>query len=308
MLTTLHRRVKTTSQSSDAYHLIKEKIITLELPPASVIDEARLIAELGLGRTPIREALQRLALDNLVVILPRRGTIVADLNMSDLQKIFEIRIELETYAVRLAAERATSTEIAAMEALFHNADAVIHDGDNDRLIRLDHEAHRLLAEAAHNEFLEDRIPGTVSSCSLIQWTNRIWTRSVSSASAARPTCTGEWCGGSGEHSSLGTHERSQLSCTVTRRGTAVSHRTPKGAALLWRYPSRDWHPSSTGYLQSPCQAEPGSDWGTYARGAYDLGDFTQQRLPCRNLQSSVRNVQKLGPPAVPELCLRTYVL
>ncbi len=157
MLTTLHRRVKTTSQSSDAYHLIKEKIITLELPPASVIDEARLIAELGLGRTPIREALQRLALDNLVVILPRRGTIVADLNMSDLQKIFEIRIELETYAVRLAAERATSTEIAAMEALFHNADAVIHDGDNDRLIRLDHEAHRLLAEAAHNEFLEDML-------------------------------------------------------------------------------------------------------------------------------------------------------
>jgi len=157
MLTTLHRRAKTTSQSSDAYHLIKDKIITLELPPASVIDEARLIADLGLGRTPIREALQRLALENLVVILPRRGTIVADVNMSDLQKIFEIRIELEIYAVQLAAERATAAEIAAMEVLFHDADTLIHDSDNNQLIRLDHEAHRLLAQAAHNEFLEDML-------------------------------------------------------------------------------------------------------------------------------------------------------
>src|SRR6266496_4014258 len=157
MLTTLHRRVKTTSQSSDAYHLIKEKIITLELPPASVIDEARLIAELGLGRTPIREALQRLALDNLVVILPRRGTIVADLNMSDLQKIFEIRIELEVYGVRLAAQRATVAQIAAMEALFEDADTLLRDGDNYQLIRLDHQAHRLLAQAAHNEFLEETL-------------------------------------------------------------------------------------------------------------------------------------------------------
>jgi len=145
------------SQSSDAYHSIKEKIITLELPPASVIDEAKLIADLGFGRTPIREALQRLALENLVVIMPRRGTIVADLNMSDLQKIFEIRIELEIYAVRLAAERATSAQIAAMEALFHDADTLIRDDNNDQLIRLDHEAHRLLAQAAHNEFLEDML-------------------------------------------------------------------------------------------------------------------------------------------------------
>src|SRR5215467_9464317 len=100
MLTTSHsRRASATSQSGEAYRLIKERIVTLALPPAALIDEARLMAELGLGRTPIREALQRLALENLVVILPRRGTIVADLNMSDLQKIFEIRIDLELLAV-----------------------------------------------------------------------------------------------------------------------------------------------------------------------------------------------------------------
>jgi DNA-binding GntR family transcriptional regulator len=158
MLTTSHsRRASTASQSGEAYRLIKERIITLGLPPATVLDEAKLMADLGLGRTPIREALQRLALENLVVILPRRGTIVADLNMSDLQKIFEIRVDLELLAVRLAAQRATPAQIVAMEALFTGADELLRCGDNYELIRLDHQAHRLLAQAAHNEFLEETL-------------------------------------------------------------------------------------------------------------------------------------------------------
>jgi DNA-binding GntR family transcriptional regulator len=151
------RRAQASSHSSEAYRLLKDKIIRLELPPATVIDEAGLMAELELGRTPIREALQRLALENLVVILPRRGTIVADLNMSDLQKIFEIRVDLELLSVRLAAQRATPAQIAAMETLFADADALLHQGDNYQLIQLDHEAHRLLAQAAHNEFLEETL-------------------------------------------------------------------------------------------------------------------------------------------------------
>jgi DNA-binding GntR family transcriptional regulator len=158
MLASSHsRRASATSQSGAAYRLIKERIITLDLPPAALVDEAKLMADLGLGRTPIREALQRLALENLVVILPRRGTIVADLNMSDLQKIFEIRVDLELLAVRLAAERATPAQIAAMEALFAGADELLRCGSNRELIRLDHEAHRLLAQSAHNEFLEETL-------------------------------------------------------------------------------------------------------------------------------------------------------
>ena len=80
-------RHQTDSRSEAAYRILKEKIVTLDFPPAAVLNEAQLMAELNLGRTPIREALQRLAFDNLVIILPRRGTIVADLNMSDIQKI-----------------------------------------------------------------------------------------------------------------------------------------------------------------------------------------------------------------------------
>lgn len=157
LTTSRQRRVNHDSRSEAAYRILREKIVSLELPPASLLNEADLMTELDLGRTPIREALQRLALENLVVILPRRGTIVADLNMSDLQKIFEIRLELEVYAVRLAAERATPGQITEMELLFANCDEMIRQGDYHQLIRLDHQAHRLLAQAAHNEFLEETL-------------------------------------------------------------------------------------------------------------------------------------------------------
>jgi DNA-binding GntR family transcriptional regulator len=156
-LLTTHRTVPQRSLSETAYQRLKEKIITLELPPASLINEAALMQELSVGRTPLREAFQRLAYENLVVILPRRGILVADLNLTDLQKIFEVRIELEIFAVRLAAERATPEQIAEMEALFESADTIIRHGDHRQLIQLDHQAHQLIVKAAHNEFLEESL-------------------------------------------------------------------------------------------------------------------------------------------------------
>lgn len=158
LLTSSHqRRGRNTSQSEVAYQVLKEKIVTLALPPASLLNEVELMAELNLGRTPIREALQRLAYESLVVILPRRGTIVADLNISDLQKIFELRLELETSSARLAAARATPEQIAEMETLLLDADEIIRLGDCRPLIRLDVKSHQLLAQAAHNEFLAETL-------------------------------------------------------------------------------------------------------------------------------------------------------
>jgi DNA-binding GntR family transcriptional regulator len=145
------------SQSAEAYARLKAKIISLELPPASPIDENALMEELGLGRTPIREALQRLAHEALVVILPRRGTLVADLNLSDLQKVFELRLELEPFCARLAAERATPEQLAAMEALFAGSDELLQSGDHRQLIQVDHQAHVLLAQAAQNDFLGETL-------------------------------------------------------------------------------------------------------------------------------------------------------
>ncbi len=157
LTTSQQRREQQSSRGELAYQLLKEKIVTLKLAPASLLNESELMDELKLGRTPIREALQRLAWEDLVVILPRRGTIVADVNFSDLQKVFELRIELEAYTARLAAERALPQQVEEMEVTFADADEIISNGDNSQLLVLDHQAHIQLSKATQNEFLQDTI-------------------------------------------------------------------------------------------------------------------------------------------------------
>jgi DNA-binding GntR family transcriptional regulator len=112
---------------------------------------------LGIGRTPIREALQRLALENLVVIFSRRGTMVADLNLSDLQKISEVRLELETFAAHLASERALPEHMVALEELLLAKEEISDSDDHHALIELDQNFHQLIAEAAANEFLASEL-------------------------------------------------------------------------------------------------------------------------------------------------------
>jgi DNA-binding GntR family transcriptional regulator len=148
---------KAQSQSAEAYRRIKEMIITLELEPAAPVDESHLSEELGIGRTPIREALLRLQQEHLLIILPRRGTIVADLNARDLQKFFEIRLQLEPFSICLATQRATRADIARMEAWSERAAEVIRTGDAHALLTIDHEGHTLFAEATHNEFLVEML-------------------------------------------------------------------------------------------------------------------------------------------------------
>jgi len=142
--------------SEQAYHLVKEKIVTLELPPVSVIDERALMEELELGRTPIREALHRLAAEGLVRIVPRRGMFVADISITDLQKIFEARIFLEGFCARLAAQRITRDQIAQMEAVLQELEQV-QDGDVKALMAVDRRFHELLYQAADNEFLAEAL-------------------------------------------------------------------------------------------------------------------------------------------------------
>src|SRR5260370_32984189 len=93
------------SQSGEAYLGMRDRIVCLDMPRGSVVGEGRLRDELEIGRTPIREALQRLAWENLVRSVPHRGTFVTDVNITDLARITEVRVVLEGHAARLAAER-----------------------------------------------------------------------------------------------------------------------------------------------------------------------------------------------------------
>ncbi|MGD1993912.1 MAG: GntR family transcriptional regulator [Anaerolineae bacterium] len=140
--------------SEKAYHLIKEKIITLELPPSSLINEQSLMDELGLGRTPIREALQRLEMEDLITIVPRRGAFVADISITDLYKIFETRIFLEGFCARLAAQRATAEQLSQMQDTIAQLEQASDNGVKT-LMDIDARFHQLLYQAADNEFLAD---------------------------------------------------------------------------------------------------------------------------------------------------------
>ncbi|HEV2476269.1 MAG TPA: GntR family transcriptional regulator, partial [Candidatus Dormibacteraeota bacterium] len=115
--------------------------------------EARLREDLKIGRTPIREALQRLARENLVRSIPHRGTFVTDVNITDLARITEVRVVLESHAARLAAEKHTSADAAATRELLE----LLRGGrvtDQRELMQLDQRIHRLVYRAAHNPFLE----------------------------------------------------------------------------------------------------------------------------------------------------------
>jgi DNA-binding GntR family transcriptional regulator len=142
--------------SDKAYQLIRHKIITLELPPQSAIDEQALMQDLQVGRTPIREALQRLAAEGLVFLAPRRGMFVSEISITDLQKIFELRLVLEGFSARLAAQRATEAQLAAMEALMRELNQ-IRDQDGKALMAIDEQFHELLYQAADNELLADTL-------------------------------------------------------------------------------------------------------------------------------------------------------
>jgi DNA-binding GntR family transcriptional regulator len=91
------------SQSEQAYYAVRELIVTLELPPGSLVDERELMDRLGLGRTPVREALRALAQAHLIEVYPRRGMFVAPADARDLASLSEVRCVLEPFAARLAA-------------------------------------------------------------------------------------------------------------------------------------------------------------------------------------------------------------
>jgi DNA-binding GntR family transcriptional regulator len=137
--------------SDRAYEELRERIVTLRLPPGTALREQELMDELEIGRTPLREAVKRLALENLVAVQPRSGTYVTSVDAADIVHISEVRAELEAHAAELAARRLTDALRARAEALLAQIAAV---GRNpDALMGLDESIHRLIWEASRNPYL-----------------------------------------------------------------------------------------------------------------------------------------------------------
>jgi len=137
------------------YRTLRDEIVFLELPPGTPVREVDVAKRLGVGRTPVREALQRLAMNYLVELLPGRGAFVTPISLPDLVKITEIRVNLEGFAAASAAARATAAERETLRGLREQIMRLTEDTPRDTLIRLDQDVHRAIYDATHNPFLED---------------------------------------------------------------------------------------------------------------------------------------------------------
>ncbi len=138
--------------SDRAYSDLEALIVTLKLAPGSAVSEAELSERLGIGRTPIREALQRLARERLITILPRRGIIVSEINIKSQLRLLEVRREVERLVARSAARRATPEERARFLAMARSFEKSARSNDEVTFMRVDREYNELSVVAAHNEF------------------------------------------------------------------------------------------------------------------------------------------------------------
>ncbi|GJJ17495.1 GntR family transcriptional regulator [Mycolicibacterium mageritense] len=151
-----------------AYEILRERLVMLDIRPGEPINDEHIAAELGVGRTPVREALKRLERDRLVIAYPRRGTFATAVDMTDLADISEIRKQLEPTAAARAARAATAEARARLSALAAGI-AQIDDADDPReVLRRDVHVHREIYRASGNPHLEQIL------VSLDAHATRIW--------------------------------------------------------------------------------------------------------------------------------------
>jgi GntR family transcriptional regulator, rspAB operon transcriptional repressor len=137
-----------------AYERIKKAIVTLRFEMGKSLNEKELSSEFKLGRTPIREALQQLANEGLVVIVPRKGAYVSTLSLSDFQKMLDTRIMLESYCARRAAARISDERLDQLRKLLIGIEPLVAGQDVDALLTIDRQIHMAVVNSLDNEYIE----------------------------------------------------------------------------------------------------------------------------------------------------------
>jgi len=137
--------------SERAYVALRDRLVDLEIPPGAPIDEDALTRELGVGRTPVREAVRRLALESLVIVYPRRGTFASAINITSLSDISEVRTVLEAHAAARAATLADAADVAEARALAAELDSLA--AAQAPMMELDARIHRFVHRCCRNPYL-----------------------------------------------------------------------------------------------------------------------------------------------------------
>jgi DNA-binding GntR family transcriptional regulator len=145
------------SLADRAYRQLEEMIVTLQLEPGAVVTEGELGERLGIGRTPLREAIQRLAVQRLLTTLPRRGLVVSEINLTDHLGVLETRRVLDRLLASGAARRATPAERAHLKEYAAWMSEAARADNLAEFMRLDQEFDQSLAAAAHNHAASNAI-------------------------------------------------------------------------------------------------------------------------------------------------------
>lgn len=148
--------------AANAYELLKSEIVSGKRKPGEIFEEKRFAAQLGVSRTPVREAVLRLAREGLLVVMPRRGTVISNISMEDIRQLYEARVMLEPQILRIAAKRADKNTLIRWKAFFEgqaaqadtevtlpfpNEDAAQHSHDADAAF------HLFLAQSLGNRYI-----------------------------------------------------------------------------------------------------------------------------------------------------------
>ena len=158
------------SMAEQAYRLLEEQLVTLKIPPGELVAEGDLMERAGIGRTPVREAIQRLSAEGLLQVLPRKGLMVTPLRRSDLLQIVEARRVLERLMVVKAAERATPDQRQALRILATHMNTA---GDYlEGFFRFDQRLDELLEAACYNRYLVNALVAMRSQCRRLWYMHR----------------------------------------------------------------------------------------------------------------------------------------
>ncbi len=139
------------------FESLREAIISGALPPSERLMEIQLAEEMGVSRTPVREAIRKLELEGLVAMIPRKGAYVAGMSIKDIVDVFEIRGALEGLAAELASERVTDEELESMERYLVKISEEIENGDLSKVVETDTDFHTLIYKASRNARLSQTI-------------------------------------------------------------------------------------------------------------------------------------------------------
>jgi GntR family transcriptional regulator, rspAB operon transcriptional repressor len=141
------------SLRDSAYDAIKHRIITCVFKPGEYLNEAFVSASIGIGRTPVHQAVDRLTQDGLLEVIPRKGVIVKPVSLDEVAQIIDVRRINEPYCARLAAERADHIDISVLGDILNRADAWTEVRNIEQMMLLDREFHMALARAGRNAVL-----------------------------------------------------------------------------------------------------------------------------------------------------------